>query len=244
MIPVLLIGRGGSRGVPKKNIMPIMGRPLMTYPIMAARNSKHVGEIFLSTDCDEIKEIGRLHSVSIIDRPAELCSDSALVEDVVVHGYNEICRELGSIDMFVLLFCNTATITPGLIDKGIEALRSDASIDSAVSVSLFNEYSPVRAKRISNEGFILPYIDVNSIDGASCDRDTAEPCYFCDCSIWILRYSCMEIENGILPFRWMGKKSVPLYQKGGLDIDYDYGIALTEHWLKNNSFSVEETPYE
>jgi hypothetical protein len=91
---------------------------------------------------------------------------------------------------------------------------------------------------------VLPYIDVNSIDGASCDRDTAEQCYFCDCSIWVLRSNCIDIDNGILPFRWMGKKSIPLYQKGGLDIDYDYGIALTEHWLKSNGFSEDKTPYD
>jgi hypothetical protein len=181
--------------------------------------------------------------LKIINRPPSLASDSALVEDVVVHGYEQMIKMSGgSVDIFVLLFCNTATITPGLIDKGIDMLRSDPSLDSAVSVSLYNEYSPVRARKISSDGFIVPYIDI-PIDNASCDRDTAESCYFCDCSIWVLRSTCMNINEGVLPFRWTGYKSVPLYQQGGLDIDHDYGIAMTVNWLEKHGFSEDKLPY-
>ncbi|MGD0201820.1 MAG: cytidylyltransferase [Bryobacteraceae bacterium] len=244
MIPALLIGRGGSCGVPGKNTMPILGRPLMTYPILAAKNSRHVDRIYLSTEATDIQAIGREHGLEIIDRPRELSTDQALVEDVVVHGFHAM-RECGAdVEMFVLLFCNTATITPGIIDRGIEALRADASFDSAVTVSPYNEFSPVRAKRVTPEGTIMPYVDVNAIANASCDRDSAETCYFCDCSVWILRSQCMQLENGILPFRWMGRRSMPLYQTGGLDIDHDYGIAMTDHWLRARGFSENRTPYD
>ncbi len=244
MIPVLLIGRGGSRGVPSKNTMNMLGRPLMTYPILAAKNSKLVDTIFLSTEAESIKAIGRSNGLNIIDRPAELASHTALVEDVIQHGYAEMKKSLGEIEMFILLFCNCGTITPGIIDQGIDALRKDATLDSAVTVSLYNEYSPVRAKQISSDGLVMPYIDINSIPNASCDRDTATPSYFCDCSVWILRPSCLNYEKGIQPFRWMGAKSIPLYQQGGLDIDHDYGIAMTEHWLRKHGFSESTTPYE
>jgi CMP-N-acetylneuraminic acid synthetase len=243
-VPVLLIGRGGSRGVPGKNTMNMLGRPLMEYPILAAKHSKHIGQIFLSTDSEEIKAIGRKNNADIIDRPSELCSDDALVEDVVVHGYREIVACVGDIEMFVLLFCNSATITPGIIDEGIEKLSRDPSADSAVTVSLYNEYSPARAKRIDEYGFVIPYVDVNQIPGASCDRDTATPAYFFDCSAWILRSRCADLDNGILPFRWTGKKTIPLYQSGGLDIDHDYGIAQTEYWLIKHGFGNGVTPYK
>ena len=59
MIVSLIIGRGGSTGLPGKNTMNILGRPLMTYPIMAAKNSKYCNKIFLSTDSEEIKQIGK-----------------------------------------------------------------------------------------------------------------------------------------------------------------------------------------
>ena len=179
-----------------------------------------------------------------MDRAPELCKDSALVEDVVINGYHQICERIGEQEIFVLLFCNTATITPGLIDQGIEALLADKELDSAVSVSLYNEYSPVRAKALDENGFLVPFGNVDEIENASCDRDSAKACYFCDCSVWVLRKRCMDKENGIQPFRWMGKKTVPLFQEGGLDIDHDYGIAQTEYWLRKHGFTENGTPYE
>src|SRR5439155_21397892 len=128
----LLIGRGGSRGVPGKNTMPILGRPVMTYPIMAARHSKYIERLFLSTDDEAIRKIGLGVGVELIDRPAHLGADAALVEDVVQHGYRAIVGRVGPIEALVLLFCNSATIPLGMIDTGIEALRADPTLDSAV----------------------------------------------------------------------------------------------------------------
>lgn len=240
MIASLLIGRAGSRGVPNKNTMMIMGRPLMTYPIIRAKESKYIDRMFLSTDCPEIMRIGREYGLEIIEMPADLCTDSALVEDVVVHGFNEIEKRIGQVDILVLQFCNSATLLPGMVDKGIELLKENPEADSAVTVSPYNEFSPVRAKKIDSQGYIVPYVDVDSIENASCDRDSAQACYFCDCSLWVLRRRCItDIKSGILPFRWMGRKSLPLYQNGGLDIDHDYGIAMTEHWLKKYIFEKQ-----
>lgn len=243
--PALLIGRGGSRGVPGKNTMAMLGRPLMCYPILAARHSRLVDSVYLSTDDDEIKRIGREHGCALIDRPPKLATDSALVEDVVVHGYQQLARARGAEpEIFVLLFCNSATIRPGIIDEGIQCLIDDVSLDSAVTVSPYNEYSPVRAKKIGEEELLVPYLDVQSIPGASCDRDTAETAYFCDCSAWILRRRCTDLRHGVLPFRWMGQRAIPLRQEGGLDIDHWYGIAQTEAWLRRHGFSEEATPYD
>jgi CMP-N-acetylneuraminic acid synthetase len=58
MVPVLLIRRAGSRGLPGQNTMPTLGRPLMVYPILAANNSRHVGPNFLSTDGESVKDVG------------------------------------------------------------------------------------------------------------------------------------------------------------------------------------------
>ena len=63
MIVALILGRGGNTGLPGKNVMPILGRPLMEYPILAAKNSKYCDKIFLSTDDLKIKDIGTKHNV-------------------------------------------------------------------------------------------------------------------------------------------------------------------------------------
>jgi hypothetical protein len=244
MITALIIGRGGSRSVPGKNTMKVLGRPLMSYPIMAAQHSRYVDRVFVATEAEPIIAIARQHGTELIEMTPEMTTEKVLVEEVVVYGYNIIRSRVGEIEMLVFLFCNTATLTPELIDRGVEILRADPTLDSAVSVSPYNEYSPVRAKKISAENLIIPYVDIGSIEGASCDRDSAATCYFCDCSVWVLRPTCMDLSKGSLPFRWIGQRSAPIFQTGGLDIDHDYGVAMTEHWLKKNGFDERTTPYE
>ena len=56
----LLIGRRGSVGFPNKNTYPILNRPLMSYPLLAALNSKHLDELYVSTDCNKIKKISNI----------------------------------------------------------------------------------------------------------------------------------------------------------------------------------------
>ena len=90
MIPAILIGRGGSVGLPKKNIMPVLGRPLMSYPLLAAKNCKLVDKIFVSTEADEIKKVAKDLGAEIIDRPQNLATSEATVEEVFVHAYEKI----------------------------------------------------------------------------------------------------------------------------------------------------------
>ena len=77
MIPALLIGRGGSVGLPGKNTMTVVGRPLMEYPILAAKNGRCVDKVYLSTDSKDIADTGRRLGVEIIDRPPRLATKSA-----------------------------------------------------------------------------------------------------------------------------------------------------------------------
>ena len=77
-IAALLLGRKGSVGFPGKNTYPLLGRPLMTYPVMAAKKSRYVDKLYISTDDEVIMEIGRKHGAEIIIRPPELCTKAAL----------------------------------------------------------------------------------------------------------------------------------------------------------------------
>ncbi|MGB2710980.1 MAG: hypothetical protein WBC33_05635 [Conexibacter sp.] len=242
--PALLLGRGGSRGLPGKNVHSLLGRPLMTYPLLAASAATLVDEVYLSTDDAAIAAIGRRHGAKLIERPAALATDTALVENVVVHGFHQLVARRGEVDLFVLLLCNAATITPGVIDQGIRTLIDDPTLDSAVTVSRYNEYSPVRAKRIDSAGMLVPFCDVSGIPNVTCDRDTQGDVYYCDGAAWVLRARCMDLAAGVLPFRWMGRRTVPLIQSGGLDVDYADGLVRTEWWLSQHGFSELETPYD
>ena len=66
---VLILARGGSKGIPKKNVKNFCGKPLVEWSIIQAKNSKKVEKIFLSSDSNEILKIGKKHKINIIKRP-------------------------------------------------------------------------------------------------------------------------------------------------------------------------------
>jgi GTP:adenosylcobinamide-phosphate guanylyltransferase len=240
------MGRGGSSGFPGKNIYPVLGRPLMEYPLIAATRSKSIDRIFVSTDSSEIKQIGRKYGAAIIDRPPELCSSQALGEDVYVHAYDHAKKSLGEpIDLVVLLMCNAATITGDLIDEGIQILRCHPEYDSAVSVSSYNMWSPLRARKVGDDNLLHPFVPFTAFGDPktlNCDRDSQGDVWFADMGVSIVRsYNLEHLEEGLLPQKWMGQKIYPLKQWGGLDVDYEWQIPQVEFWLKNHGFDNSDT---
>jgi GTP:adenosylcobinamide-phosphate guanylyltransferase len=243
MIVGLMMGKANSEGFPGKNVFPVFGKPLMTYPLLAAKESKYVDDVYVTTDSEAIKKIAREHGAKIIDRPAELCTKTALGEDVYIHGYNWLKKHLNTeIEFLLLLMCNAATITTDLIDQGIEALRKDKTLDSAVSVSCYNMWSPLRARRIDNEGLLKPFVPFEAFGDPSKfndNRDSQGDVWFADMGVSIVRPRCIEnIKEGLLPQRWMGKRIYPLKQSGGFDVDYEGQLPALEQWLKKNQSKI------
>jgi hypothetical protein len=240
MIVALLIGREGSQGFPGKNIYPILGKSLMEYPLKAAKDAKTIDRVFVSTDSEKIKEISRKYKVSIIDRPAELCGSKALGENAFVHGYREIKKELEpqnqSIDLIVLLFCNSPTILPETLDQGVRILLDHPEYDSAVTVSRYNMWSPLRARKIGPDGLLHPFVPFETFGDPkilNCDRDSQGDVWFADMGASIVRPRCLDhMEDGLLPQKWMGQKIYPLKQWGGCDVDYRWQLPQVEYWIK------------
>lgn len=250
MICSLLIGRKGSIGFPGKNLYPVLGRPLAYYPMAAALNSKHTDKTYISTDDEKLVELAEQNDAEFISRPPELCSKEALGEDVFVHGYKEIKKRNSgkNIELMVLLFCNAPAVVAEVIDKGIEVLRENPEYDSAVSVSKYNMWSPLRARKVGRDGLLYPFVPFETFGdpgSLNCDRDSQGDVWFADVAVSIVRPRCLEnIAKGMLPQKWMGQKIYPLKQWGGLDVDYDWQIPQAEHWLRMNGFNEERTPYD
>ncbi len=240
MIAALLLGREGSTGFPGKNSALVLGRPLMAYPLLAAKEAASVDRVYLSTDAEKLKSIGRDLGAQIIDRPAYLATAKALGEDAFAHGYQQIRQEAErqgeSVEFMVLLFCNAPTVTSTLIEQGIEALRKNPDLDSAVSVSVYNMWSPLRSRKLGPDGLLQPFVPFETFgDPATlnCDRDSQGEVYFADMGVSVVRPRCLEhLSTGLLPQRWMGRKIHPLKQWGGLDVDYEWQVPQVEFWLK------------
>ncbi len=145
-----------------------------------------------------------------------------------------------SIELIVLLMCNAPTITSETISEGIKILRENPEYDSVVTVSKYNMWSPLRARKIEDDGLLHPFVPFEAFGDPkklNCDRDSQGDVWFADMGASIVRPHCLEnLENGLLPQKWMGQKIYPLKQWGGLDVDYEWQIPQVEYWLKKHGF--------
>lgn len=243
MICALLIGRSGSKGYKNKNIKKILGKSLCEYSLIAAKKSSFVKKIYVSTDCSKIKKISKKYNCNIINRPKKLCTQSALGEDVFRHGYYEIKDDLEKegkkLELLVLLFANVATISHKLIDRGIKILKSNKKFDSAVSTSVYNMWSPLRARKLMKDGTLKPFVPFKTFGNPktlNCDRDSQGDVYYADMSVSVVRPKCLKnMKRGLLPQKWMGKKIAPIKSEAGFDLDYEWQVPLAEYWIKKNN---------
>lgn len=240
MIAAILIGRKGSVGFPGKNLYPVLGRPLAWYPMMAAKSSELVDKVYLSTDDEALKKMAQENDIEVIDRPKELCTNEARGLDAFIHGF-QLIKKMNKgkeIEFVVLMFCNAATVLSKTIDEGIRVLRQNPDYDSAVTVSRYNMYSPIRARKIGEDGLLHPFVPVEAIGDPhtfDCNRDSQGDVWFADVCASVVRPRCLEnTDAGLLPQKWMGKKIYPLKQAGGLDVDYEWQIPQVEFWLRKN----------
>lgn len=237
MIAGLVCGRKGSKGLPGKNVTPVLGRPLTWYALNALDKARAVDVRFVSTDCPQIASIAAQFGARPIERPAELATDGAYLEDVLVHGFHDICRQLGETpEMLVIALSNAPTIDPADVDLGISMLRADPQADSVATVTLLNQYGPVRARKIV-DGRLVPAVDLAQFGEVTCDRNCTGDIYFCDASLWIVRPRCLDLSWGLPPFRWMGRNILPLARQGGLDVDDAQGLVMAEAWLRAHGFT-------
>jgi len=123
----LILARGGSKGIPKKNIKKLLGKPLIEYVITSAKESKKITDIYVSSDDEEIIEISKKLGCKIIIRPSELSTDASLDID----SFRHFCKELNHTEPLIHLRATTPLINPSVIDDAIDVfLKNKSSITS------------------------------------------------------------------------------------------------------------------
>jgi len=141
--------RGGSKGIPRKNIRPLAGKPLIAWTIEAAQKSKLLDQYLVSTEDPGIKKMARLWHAPVLDRPARLATDSAKTWDVV----KDILKHIEA-DIIVLLQPTSPIRDPGLIDSSIRLLLKRKADNLATGfICKFKEYGTSQARRQDVKGF-------------------------------------------------------------------------------------------
>lgn len=120
----LIVARGGSKSIPKKNLLQIAGLSLVGWRARSARRCRHCTRLIISTDCPDIQEEARRHGVEVLfTRPAELASDTAATEDVIWHAMEFLEADaLGAYDAVMLLEPSSPFATSEHYDEAIELM--------------------------------------------------------------------------------------------------------------------------
>lgn len=158
-ILALIPARGGSKGLPGKNVRPLAGKPLISWSIEAARKSRYVDRVIVSTDAPDIAAVAKDSGAEApFLRPAELASDEAPTSSAVLHALDWLEREAGeSYDFLALLQATSPLRTSAHLDGGFDRFFADASAGSLVSVCEADK-SPHWMKTIGPDGYLRDFL--------------------------------------------------------------------------------------
>ena len=137
-INCIILARGGSKGIPKKNIINFNGKPLISYSILQALESKYISKVFVSTDNEEISLVSKKYGANIIERPSHLSGDEATSEDALIHAVEKIEHEEES-DIYVFLQATSPLRDVFDIDNAVEKIINE-NLDSVFSACELEDF--------------------------------------------------------------------------------------------------------
>jgi len=123
-----VFARGGSKGLPRKNILPLQGIPLVGHSVLLARSMKQIDKVFVSTDCPEISSVSEEYGAIVIPRPYELATDSAPEWQAWQHAIQYVISSYGDFDCFLSLPTTAPLRNRDDIERCLQALTPSIDI--------------------------------------------------------------------------------------------------------------------
>ena len=135
-----------------------------------------------------------------------------------------------------MLLANCATVNTNMINKGIQILKKIKNLTLPYQLQFIICVSPLRARKLAGDGTLKPFVPFKAFGNVkklNCDRDSQGNVFFADMGVSVIRPKCLEnLESGLLPQKWMGKKIAPIYSDAGFDLDFDWQLPLLKFWIK------------
>ncbi len=220
--------RGGSKGIPRKNLFQLHGQPLLAYTVTAALSSHTLTRTVLSTDDEEILMLGRELGVDApFLRPAALAGDDVSSAEVARHALAFVeAEEQREYDALVLLEPTAPLRTANDVDEAVERLH-ESDADSVVTVCRVDAPHPVKMQ-IIEDGLLKPYLPHLWREGLT--RQQLPPVYYLTGAVYAVRASVIR-ETGSL---W-GRSTAPVVMppERSVNIDSRADLALAEVFLRN-----------
>lgn len=208
----IIPARGGSKGLPKKNIRDFDGKPLIFYSIKAAKKSRFIDRIIVSTDDKEIAQISEMYGAEVpFLRPKELATDTSQAIDTYLYTINEINKQSNNlIDEFIVLQPTSPLRREIDINEAISLFR-EKNADSVISV-FEAKHPPNWYKKISNHGILADYFQGEN----SLNRQEYQKTYLPNGAIFILKYHVLKKTRS-----YYTEKSFAYIMPAELSIDID-----------------------
>lgn len=134
-IIAIILARGGSKGIPGKNIIDFCGKPLIVWTIEQLKQSRGINSIWVSSDSEKILSVSKACGAEIIHRPAEISSDTATSESGWLHALDYIENKVGCVDIVVAPQVTSPLREPADIERGLSNFQ-EQKCDSMFSCSV------------------------------------------------------------------------------------------------------------
>ena len=197
-IITIIPARGGSKGVPRKNIKELNGKPLIAYTIEEAKKSKYLNEIYVSTDDTEIKEVSERFGAIVIDRPEDLAQDKSPTLPVLKHAVKVLEKDGDKIDLIVLLQATALFKKVEEIDRAIE-IMIDSDYDSLMTVSPTPKHFITNWQKEIDNGILINHHDKKPIndDKNAIRRQDLPTTYWKNGHIYIMKRKTLMEEDSL-----------------------------------------------
>ena len=224
----IITARGGSKGIPKKNIKLLVGKPLIEYTFEAVKKSKLLDRCIVSSDNDEIIKFAKSENIEVpFKRPAKLATDDAKSVDVLIHAVNYLINQENYKPDYIITLQPTSPLrTAEDIDNSIKLVMNDKEADSLISVTEvphnFNPFSVM----IYNGKYLEHYIKNKVIM-----RRQDKPIFYArnGAAIYITKFDLLMKEKKII-----GKNCLPYFmtKERSIDIDDFFDWEIAEFLIK------------
>lgn len=228
-ILALIPARGGSKGIPRKNVMMLAGKPLIAYSILQAQASERINRVLVSTDDDEIAAVAKDFGAEVpFIRPDEYAQDLSPDIDVFRHALTWLNQQEGyAPDLIVHLRPTGPARRVELIDEAIDLLIAHPEADAVRSVSLALQ-TPYKMWRIDSEGRLQPLLRIEGMpDSQSLPRQQLPLVYWQNGYVDVVRPRAILEKNSM----W-GDSAIPfIVDEPLLELDYPENIPAIEEAL-------------
>ena len=209
--------RGGSKSVPRKNVRLLGGHPLVAYSIAAGLQARQVERVLVSTDDEEIAEIGRRCGAEVpFLRPESLAQDDIPDLPVFQHALQWLEKEEGYRPEIVVHLRPTSPLRPPeCVDRGIDILNAHPEADSVRAVVLASQ-NPYKMWRISPDGRLVPLLSDPGGEAYNMPRQLLPPTYWQTGHLDVVRTATLREKNSMT-----GDIVLPLLMEPAYAIDID-----------------------